>query len=141
MPFSDGRPFDPEGIARPKMPNDAPPAEDTVELPLLAIAHGRSGDKGNDANIGIIARRPEFLPVIRRELTVERVQEYFGHLLEGSVERYDLPGIHAVNFVLHDVLGGGGIASLRQDPQGKAYAQMLLDMPIRVPESQAEGRS
>ena len=106
-----------------------------VEVPLISVAHGRSGDKGNDANVGIIARNPESLPFIREQLTADAVAAHFAHLLEGGVERYDLPGIHALNFVLHDVLGGGGIASLRQDPQGKAYAQMLLDFPIRVPRS------
>ena len=111
---------------------------DTTEFPLITIAHGRSGDKGAKANTGIIARKAEFLPIIREQLTTEAVAEYFGHFLEGGVERWDLPGIHAVNFLLHEVLGGGGMASLRQDPQGKAYAQMLLDYLVRVPTSLLE---
>ncbi len=137
VPLAGGEPFDTASIERPKVEAGAL-AGDTTEVPLVTIAHGRSGDKGNNANIGIIARKAEFLPIIREQLSVEAVGEYFAHLLEGGVDRYDLPGIHAVNFVLHEVLGGGGIASLRQDPQGKAYAQMLLDYPVRVPNSLLE---
>ncbi len=137
VPLAGGEPFDTASIERPKVEAGAL-AGDTTEVPLVTIAHGRSGDKGNNANIGIIARKAEFLPIIREQLSVEAVGEYFAHLLEGGVDRYDLPGIHAVNFVLHEVLGGGGIASLRQDPQGKAYAQMLLDYPVRVPDSLLE---
>ena len=134
LPLVAGQPLDIEAIRRPQIPNHTPSGP-TRDVPLITIAHGRSGDKGNNANIGIIARRPEFLPIIREQLTAEVVAEYFAHLLEGRVDRYDLPGISAVNFVLHDVLGGGGIASLRQDPQGKAYAQLLLEHPLRVPTS------
>ncbi|MEX5687995.1 acyclic terpene utilization AtuA family protein [Pseudomonas silesiensis] len=104
-----------------------------VEVPLLRIAHGRSGDKGNSVNIGIIAREPKWLGVLRDELTVERVREYFGHFVEGQVSRFDVPGIGAFNFLLQGALAGGGMASPRSDPLGKAFAQMLLDMPIRVP--------
>ena len=134
VPFSEGKPFDTATVKRPTFAEGAPEGE-SVEVPLIAIAHGRSGDKGDNANIGIIARRPEFLPIIRDQLTAEAVATYFDHLLEGPVERFDLPGLHAVNFLLHQVLGGGGIASLRGDPQGKAYAQLLLDFPVRVPKS------
>ncbi|SMF04566.1 Protein of unknown function [Tistlia consotensis] len=102
-------------------------------LPLIAIAHGRSGDKGDLANIGVIARRPEFLPAVRRSVTPEVVAAWLGHLLQGPVERFDWPGIDGVNLVLHRALGGGGVASLRHDPQGKALAQMLLDLPVEVP--------
>jgi hypothetical protein len=112
-------------------------SEDLVEVPLIKIAHGRSGDKGNDANIGIIARKPEYFPALCEHLTSEVVADYFSYVLNGTVDRYELPGIHALNFVLHDALGGGGIASLRQDPQGKAYAQILLECPIRIPRSLA----
>lgn len=117
-----------------------PPKSDepTVEIPLVKIAHGRSGDKGNDSNIGIIARKPEYFDIIRRELTSDAVHDYFAYLMDGSVERFDVPGIHAVNFLLRESLGGGGIASLRNDPQGKAYAQILLDIPIAVPVSVAK---
>jgi hypothetical protein len=106
---------------------------DSVELPLVAIAHARSGDKGADANIGVRARDPDFLPLLRHQLSADVVAEWFAHRIDGTVERYDLPGIHAMNFVLRDALDGGGIASLRFDPQGKAYAQQLLDIPVRVP--------
>lgn len=106
---------------------------DTVQVPLLALAHGRSGDKGDNANIGIVARDPAFVPLLRSQLTAEVVADYFAHILKGSVDRYELPGIYAFNFVLHQVLGGGGVASLRYDPQGKAFAQMLLDLLITVP--------
>ncbi|UUP19952.1 acyclic terpene utilization AtuA family protein [Nitratireductor thuwali] len=109
------------------------PGPDAVTVPLVALAWARSGDKGNIANIGIIAREPEYLPYIRAALTEERVKEYFAHVCEGPVERFELPGIHALNFLLHDSLGGGGIASVRVDPQGKGFAQMLLDIEIPVP--------
>ena len=112
------------------------PADTT--LPLLVLAVGRSGDKGNSANIGIIARRPEFLPWLRAALTPQAVQDFFAHTGVTAVERFDLPGIHALNFVLHDALGGGGVASLRIDPQGKAFAQMLMDLPVPVPRAIAE---
>jgi hypothetical protein len=111
-------------------PRDAGEAGATV--PLIALAWARSGDKGNNSNIGVIARKPEYLPIIRNALTPDAVATYFAHHLEGDVERFDVPGIRAVNFVLHDVLGGGGIASLRNDPQGKGFAQMLLDFPVPV---------
>lgn len=106
---------------------------ETVIVPLIALAWGRSGDKGNHANIGIIARRPQFVPCLRAELTADRVGQFFRHYLNGKVFRWELPGFYAFNFLLTDVLGGGGIASLRYDPQGKSYAQMLMDLPIRVP--------
>jgi hypothetical protein len=131
-PFSPGKPFDASKIARPKIADESGPAV-TIEVPLVKIAHGRSGDKGNDSNIGIIARKPEYYPIIRRELTAEAVHKYFSYLMDGGVDRFDLPGLHAVNFLLKESLGGGGIASLRNDPQAKAYAQILLDMPIKVP--------
>jgi hypothetical protein len=106
-----------------------------VLLPLRRIAWGRSGDKGDSANIGLIARRPEFAALIREQVTPQRVAQYFAHYLKGHVTRWELPGIHAFNFLLTNVLGGGGIASLRYDPQGKAYASMLLDLPVRVPDA------
>jgi len=105
----------------------------TTSVPLIALAVGRSGDKGNSANIGIMARRPEALPWIRAALTPDAVAAFFRHTGVTRVERFDLPGLSALNFVLHDCLGGGGTASLRIDPQGKAFAQMLMDLPIPVP--------
>jgi hypothetical protein len=102
-------------------------------VPLVQLAWGRSGDKGDAANIGIIARKPEFLPYIRAAITEEAVARWFAHLVHGKVKRYDLPGTQALNFMLHEALGGGGIASVRMDSQGKAYAQMLLDHPVPIP--------
>ena len=104
-----------------------------TKVPLIELAWGRSGDKGNHANIGIIARRPEFLPYIRHALQPDVVGALFQHYAPAEVRRFDLPGIHGLNFMLYDVLGGGGIASLRNDPQGKGYAQILLGIEIAVP--------
>jgi hypothetical protein len=106
----------------------------TQAMPLVRLAWGRSGDKGDSANIGIIARRPELLPLLRAQLTTAAVKQYFSDLVQGEVERFEVPGIHALNFLLHQALGGGGMASLRVDPLAKGYAQMLLDFPLTVPE-------
>jgi hypothetical protein len=106
-------------------------------VPLIALAVGRSGDKGNSANIGLIARKPDYAPWIRAALMEEVVRDWFAHLGVSKVERFELPGMNAFNFLLHDALGGGGVASLRVDAQGKAYAQMLMDYPIPVPEALA----
>ncbi|MDB4988630.1 MAG: terpene utilization protein AtuA [Myxococcaceae bacterium] len=111
----------------------APPSAPTVEVPLLRLAHGRSGDKGDISNISVLARAPAFLPVIAAALTPHAVRSYLSHLVDGEVERFDWPGLDGFNFVLRRALGGGGIASLRYDPQGKAYAQILMDFPVRVP--------
>ncbi|KAG8454001.1 hypothetical protein GDO86_000576 [Hymenochirus boettgeri] len=118
--------------------------EDPKDLPcgpytyrLAELAYTRSGDKGNSANIGVIARHPLYFPYLKRALCAQVVQDYFQHLLpkdqihEQLVTRYELPGIYALNFVLKNSLGGGGIASLRSDPQGKAFGQMLLDIEIK----------
>ncbi len=102
-------------------------------LPLIALAHGRSGDKGDKANIGIVARRPEHLAWLSAWLTPERVAAHFAHRAPSKVERFDLPGVGAINFVLHDVLGGGGMASLHTDNLAKAYAQVLLAMQVPEP--------
>ncbi len=110
------------------------PEGTTQALPLLRLAWGRSGDKGDTANIGIIARRPEYLPLLRAQLTPQAVKQYLAHLVQGEVERYEVPGIHALNFLLQQALGGGGMASLRVDPLAKGYAQILLDFPVAVPE-------
>jgi hypothetical protein len=116
----------------------APASGPYVEVPLLRLAHGRSGDKGDIANIGVLARRPEFVPLLAQALTPEVVRGFLAHLVEGEVERYDWPGLRGWNFVLHRALGGGGVASLRYDPQGKSYAQILMDLPVRVPRSWLE---
>ena len=102
-------------------------------VPLRQIAYGRSGDKGNICNVGIVARQPEFLPILEETLTAEAVKTYLAHLVKGNVERFALPGLNAFNFVMHDALGGGGTASLRYDPLGKGMAQILLEMPIDMP--------
>ncbi|KQF23796.1 terpene utilization protein AtuA [Acinetobacter baumannii] len=109
---------------------------DEIEVPLIEIAHARSGDKGNHSNIGVIARKADYLPWIRAALTEQSVASYMQHVLDaekGRVIRYELPGLNALNFMLENALGGGGVASLRIDPQGKAFAQQLLDMPVKVP--------
>lgn len=104
-----------------------------VRVPLIAIAYARSGDKGDISNIAVLARRPEFVPLMREQLTAEAVRAQLGHLMKGRAEQFEWPGLHGFNFVLHEALGGGGVASLRYDPQGKAHAQLLLDMPVEIP--------
>jgi hypothetical protein len=108
-------------------------ASDAKRVPLIRLAHGRSGDKGNQANIGVIARRAEDLATLSAWLTPERVAAHFAHRAPSRVERFDLPGLNAINFVLHDVLGGGGMASLHTDNLAKAYAQVLLAMEVPAP--------
>ena len=111
----------------------ASPPVDGSSVPLRALAHARSGDKGDSANIGVLARHAEFLPVLCAQLNSDVVAAWFAHLASGPVTRYPWPGLDGFNFVLEHALGGGGVASLRHDPQGKAYAQMLLCLPIVVP--------
>lgn len=106
---------------------------DWPRVPLIRLAWARSGDKGDKANIGVIARDPAYLPHLLAFLSPARVAEHFRHNSPSRVERFDLPGFHAVNFVLHDVLGGGGMASLRTDNLAKAYAQVLLSIPVPMP--------
>ncbi|MEQ8699438.1 MAG: acyclic terpene utilization AtuA family protein, partial [Bauldia litoralis] len=121
----------PAPVHQPPLP--ARTADDMAEVPLIALARARSGDKGNSANIGVIARDPEYLPWIAAALTGEAIAGWFAHLAAGPITRFYLPGIAALNFLIENALGGGGIASVRIDPQGKAFAQMLLDMPVPVP--------
>ncbi len=104
-----------------------------VRVPLVRIAYARSGDKGDNSNIGLIARKPEFLPVILEQVTPEVVRDWFAHMVKGEVKRYAVPGIDAVNFLLFQALDGGGTASMRLDPLGKGMGQILLDMPVDVP--------
>ena len=99
---------------------------------LIDIAHARSGDKGDTANVGIIARKPEYYPVLVREVTAERVKEHFAGVCLGAVDRYELPNLGALNFLLHESLDGGGTLSLKADPQGKTYSSALLRMEIDV---------
>lgn len=126
--------------------DDLPPARVHADGPvpaggrtvkLLELAHGRSGDKGDKANIGIVARRSEWLPLLSAWLTPERVAAHFAHNGPSRVERFDLPGFGAMNFLLHDTLGGGGMASLRTDNLAKCYAQVLLQMDVPAPEGVA----
>jgi hypothetical protein len=112
-------------------PTDGSIATKVVELEQLAYA--RSGDKGNNANIGIIAREDQYLPILFEQVTAQTVEDYLSHLVEGEVERFDVPGFNAFNFFLTEALGGGGTASIRVDPQGKAFGQMLLSMKVKVP--------
>ncbi len=107
-------------------------SDDTVEVPLVRLAWARSGDKGDISNIGVIARTPELLPVLRAQLTEAAVAGWLAHLVKGRVTRYDVPGIHAFNFVCEQALDGGGMASMRNDPLGKGMAQILLSMPVQV---------
>ena len=132
-----GTQFDAASLPRPETPA---PLETSplVSVPLVALAWARSGDKGDKANIGVIARRAEYFPYICRALSEDVVTERFAHFLQGGVERFVLPGPHALNFLLHNVLGGGGVASLRNDPQGKGYAQLLLEVPIEIPAALAK---
>ena len=134
------------GFTAASLPAEAPPAPPlptagpnaaTTTVPLVALAYGRSGDKGDNANIGIFARRPEYEPILDAEVTEEAVARWFAHRIQGKVTRWRLPGIHGFNFLLRQALGGGGMASLKADPLAKAFAQMLLDMPVRVPASLA----
>jgi len=125
--------FNLNSIKKPKAPNFDDATEKLIDVPLIRVAYGRSGDKGNKANIGIIARDPKFYPAICNFLDEKVVKDCFSNFLKGSVERYFLPGSNSLNFVLNDVLGGGGTASLRNDPQGKTYAQILLDQTIPIP--------
>jgi hypothetical protein len=126
--------FDEAGIGAARRYAATPAIEGFGSVPLMRLAHGRSGDKGDKANIGILARKPEYLPLLNQWLTPERVAEHFKHNAPSRVERFDLPGSNAMNFLLHDVLGGGGMASLRTDNLAKCYAQVLLCMDVPVPD-------
>ena len=128
---------------KPARPSSPSATEPMTNVPLIKLAWGRSGDKGDRANIGIIARKEEYLPFIWSALTPDAVAERFAHFIDGNtdtnkVERFYMPGPNAINFLIDMVLGGGGTASLRNDPQGKAYAQILLDHSISIPEDMAK---
>ena len=107
-----------------------------MKVPLARIAHARSGDKGDTANIGLIAFEPRHYPLLAREVTADRVKQHFGYLCQGDVERFELPNLGALNFLLHRSLGGGGTVSLRIDAQGKTYGAALLRMEIEVDEKE-----
>lgn len=140
---SAGQSFDTEPVKRPEPPVRPMTQEVFAPVPLIKLAWGRSGDKGDKSNIGILPRKPDFGPWIWAALDPQTVGKRFAHFLAdpnspAAVERYYLPGTGAINFLLHDILGGGGVASMRNDPQGKSYAQILLATPIPVPESLAK---
>jgi len=103
-----------------------------MKIELLTLAHARSGDKGDTANVGVIALKDEFYPLLVREVTAEKVKEHFGAMVKGEVERFELPNLNALNFLLHESLGGGGTLSLMTDAQGKTFSTALLRMKIEV---------
>jgi hypothetical protein len=112
-----------------------------MKVRLERIAHARSGDKGDGSNVGLLAATPEIYAFLVREVTPERVKSHLGRVCLGPVERYELPNLLALNFMLHDSLGGGGTESLKNDAQGKTHAQGLLQMEIEVPEALLAGGS
>ena len=108
-----------------------------MKIQLVDLAHARSGDKGDTANVGLIALKPEWYDVLNRHVTLDRVAEHFRGMIEGDVERYELPNLNALNFLLHGALDGGGTLSLKTDAQGKVYSTALLRMMIDVPDDEA----
>jgi hypothetical protein len=108
-----------------------------MKVQLVDIAHARSGDKGDTANVGVIAVRREWYPLLERELTRERVASHFRGMINGDVERFALPNLDALNFLLHGALGGGGTLSLKTDAQGKVFSTALLRMVLDVPDEEA----
>jgi hypothetical protein len=110
-----------------------------VKVQLTKLAHARSGDKGDTANVGLIALRDELYPILVREVTAARVKQHFKGICHGEVERFELPNLGALNFLLHESLGGGGTLSLMTDAQGKTFSTALLRMEIEVMEQEAVG--
>ena len=110
-----------------------------MRVPLHLVAHARSGDKGDASNVGLIADSPALYEVIRREVTAERVKAHFRQVCRGEVERFEVPNLLALNFILHDSLGGGGTESLKTDAQGKTHAQGLLQMEVEIPDQLVRG--
>jgi hypothetical protein len=108
-----------------------------MKVSLFDLAHARSGDKGDTANVGVIALKDEYYPLLVREVTAERVKEHFGEIVKGNVERFELPNLKALNFLLHGSLGGGGTLSLMTDAQGKTFSTALLRMNIDVADEEA----
>jgi hypothetical protein len=109
-----------------------------MKIELLKLAHARSGDKGDTANVGVIALKDEFYPLLVREITAEKVKEHFGEIVKGEVERFELPNLKALNFLLHESLGGGGTLSLMTDAQGKTFSTALLRMKIEIADEDAK---
>lgn len=120
-------------VAKPVI--DSNESGETTEISLRRVAHARSGDKGDSANIAIFCRKPEYYDWIVSELSAEKIAEHFRDSVSGEIERFEAPGLHAINFVMQEALGGGGMASQRIDAQGKAYGQRALEMKLRVPRS------
>lgn len=112
-----------------------------MKVQLVKLAHARSGDKGDTANVGLIALKEEFYPILVNKVTAEAVKEHFGSMVKGSVERFELPNLKALNFLLHESLGGGGTRSLMTDAQGKTFSTGLLRMYIELTDSEAESLS
>jgi hypothetical protein len=110
-----------------------------MKVRLLTLAHARSGDKGDTANVGLIAFRDDLYPLLAREVTAERVKEHFKGICGGEVERFELPNLGALNFLLHESLGGGGTLSLMTDAQGKTFSTALLRMEIELSDEEAAG--
>src|ERR1017187_1819608 len=104
-----------------------------ARVKLLEIAHARSGDKGDTANVGLIARKPEYYAILRDQVTAARVKEHFRGICLGEVERFEVPNLGALNFLLHQSLDGGGTVSLKTDAQGKTYSAALLRMEVDIP--------
>ena len=109
-----------------------------MRVQLVDIAHARSGDKGDTANVGVIALKPEWYPLLARELTRERVRDHFRGVITGDVERFELPNLSALNFLLHGALDGGGTLSLKTDAQGKVFSTALLRMSLEIRDSEAK---
>lgn len=109
-----------------------------MKVELTKLAHARSGDKGDTANVGVIALKDEIYPILVREVTAEKVKAHFGEMVKGEVERFELPNLGALNFLLHESLGGGGTLSLMTDAQGKTFSTALLRMKIEIPDNLAE---
>lgn len=107
-----------------------------MKIELTKIAHARSGDKGDTANVGVIALKDEYYPLLVREVTAEKVKKHFGEMVKGAVERFELPNLNALNFLLHESLGGGGTLSLMTDAQGKTFSTALLRMNIEIPDDE-----
>lgn len=103
-----------------------------MKVELTKLAHARSGDKGDTANVGLIALKDEFYPILVKEVTAEKVKQHFGEMVKGEVERFELPNLKALNFLLHESLGGGGTLSLMTDAQGKTFSTALLRMKIEI---------
>jgi hypothetical protein len=109
-----------------------------MKVRLVDIAHTRSGDKGDTANVGVIALKPEWYPLIARELSRERVRKHFQGMITGDVDRFELPNLNALNFLLHGALDGGGTLSLKTDAQGKVYSTAMLRMVLDIPDDEAK---